>query len=129
MQHGNIGVSPCKKGPPTKIPELLLDLAATHSEVSEVGNGGELRGRDFKRLIGAAVLGTQYESQFGIESVWRKLREQHPEKLQAANVATAEDARLRWTTYDNLQRWFDDAKADLLASDLTIDQEVLNQKW
>ena len=129
VQHGKIGVSPCKKGPPTKIPELLLDLAATHSEVSQVGNGGELRGRDFKRLIGAAVLGTQYESQFGIESVWRKLREQHPEKLQAANVATAEDARLRWTTYDNLQRWFDDAKADLLASDLTIDQEVLNQKW
>ena len=127
VQYGKIGVSPCKKGPPTKIPELLLDLAATHSEVSQVGNGGELRGRDFKRLIGAAVLGTQYESKFEVNSVWRKLRERHPEKLKAANVATAEDARLRWTTYDNLQRWFDDAKADLLASGLAIDQEVFNQ--
>ena len=127
VQHGKVGVSPCKKGPPTKIPDLLLDLAATHSEVCQVGNGGELRGRDFKRLIGAAVLGTQYESKFEVNSAWRKLRERHPEKLQAANVATAEDARLRWTTYDNLQRWFDDAKADLLASGLAIDQQVLNQ--
>ena len=127
VQHGQVGLSPSKKGPSTKIPELLLDVTATHSEVSQVGNGGELRGRDFKRLIGAAVLGTRYEGKFEVNSVWRKLRERHPEKLQAANVATADDARLRWTTYDNLQLWFDDAKADLFASGLAIDQEVSNQ--
>lgn len=127
VQHGKVGLSPCKKGPSVKIPDLLLDVTATHSEVSQVGNGGELRGRDFKRLIGAAVHGTRYEGKFEVTSVWRKLREQHPEKLQAAKVATAEDARLRWTTYNNLQQWFDDAKADLLASGLAIDQKVLNE--
>ena len=128
VQCGKIGQSPCKKGPQPKIPDVLLEVAATHSEISQVGSGGELRGRDFKRLIGAAVLGTKHEGKFAVNSAWKKLRARHPEKLQAANVATAEDARLRWTTYDNLQRWFDDAKADLIASGLAIDQEVVDEK-
>jgi hypothetical protein len=35
-----------------------------HLEVSQVGNGGELTGRDLKRIMGAAVLGTLYEIKF-----------------------------------------------------------------
>ena len=128
VQHGKIGQSPCKKGPNPKIPDVLLEIAAVHSEISQVGSGGELRGRDFKRLIGAAVLGTPHESKFNVDSAWKKLRVRHPEKIQAANIATAEDARLRWTTYDNLQRWFDEAKADLIALGLAIDREVVDEK-
>ena len=128
VQNGRIGVSPCKRGPASKIPDLLLDLTGTHSEVSQVGNGGELRGKDFKMVMGAAVLGTQYEGRFKMESAWRKLRKTHPEKLQAANVATGEDARLRWTTYNNLQKWFDDAKLDLIASGLVSDNAVVNER-
>ncbi len=62
VQHGKIGQSPCKKGPHPKIPDVLLEISAAHSEISQVGSGGELRGRDFKRLIGAAVLGTPHEN-------------------------------------------------------------------
>ncbi len=114
VQNGRIGVlSPCKRGPASKIPDLLIDLTATHFEVSQVGNGGELCGKDFKMVMGAAVLGTQYEGKF---------------KIQAANVATGEDARLRWTTYNNLQKWFDDAKLDLIASGLVSDNAVVNER-
>jgi hypothetical protein len=109
VHNGRIGVSPCKRGPASKIPDLLIDLTATHSKVSQVGNGGELCGKDFKMVMGAAVLGTQYKGKFKMESAWRKLRKTHPEKLQAANEATGKDAHLSWTTYNNLQKWFDDA--------------------
>ena len=79
-------------------------------------------------VMGAAVLGTQYEGKFEMESAWRKLHKTHPEKLQAANVATGEDACLRWTTYNNLQKWFDDAKLDLIASGLVSDNAVVNER-
>ena len=46
VQHGNIGLRPCKKEPSTEIPDLLLDITSTHSKVSQFGNGGELRGRE-----------------------------------------------------------------------------------
>jgi hypothetical protein len=89
VQQGHVGQSPCKMGPPPSIPNVLLDVLAAHSEVSQVGNGGELRGRDFKRLIGAAVLGTRHENKFKVDSAWKKLRTAHPEKIQATKIATA----------------------------------------
>ena len=55
LRQGRVGRSPSKRGPPPKIPDILLDVVASHSEVSQVGDAGELRGRDFKRMIGAAV--------------------------------------------------------------------------
>jgi hypothetical protein len=128
VKNGRIGVSPCKKGPEPKIPDLLIDVTAMHSEVSQVGNGDELRGKEFQIVMGAAVLGTQYKGTLKLESAWKKLRKKHPDKLQAANVATGEYARLRWRTYNNLQMWFDDAKIDLLASGLVLDQSVVNER-
>ena len=110
VKKGNIGRSPPKKGPPTKIPDILLDVVATHSEVCQVGNGGELRGQGIKRLLGAAVLGTKYEKKFTIKSAWRKLRSKHPERITAGGQVSMEDARSKWTTHDNLQQWFNDAK-------------------
>ncbi len=53
---------------------MLLKVSATHGKVSQVGNSGELLGRDFKQLLGAAVLGTEYGSKFTVESAWRELR-------------------------------------------------------
>jgi hypothetical protein len=61
------------------IPEVLIDVVSLHTEVSQVGKGGELQGRDIKQLIGTAVLGTKYDNAFKIDSVWKKLRTQHPE--------------------------------------------------
>ena len=91
-----------KRGPVPKIPDVLLDVCALHSEVSQVGEGGELRGKDFKRLLGAAVLGTRYENEFKPESAWKKLRSRHPERLRAGKGVSMEESRSKWTTVNNL---------------------------
>jgi hypothetical protein len=70
-----------------------------------------LRGRDINRLIGAATVGTQYEDQFTIA---------------LANKVWVDNARSQWTSYQNLQQWFYDAKRDLIESGLCIDKEVRN---
>jgi hypothetical protein len=68
-----VGESPLKRGPAPKIPDILIDVVVSHTEVSQVGEGGELRGREIKRLIKAAVLGTRYDNSFAVDSAWKKL--------------------------------------------------------
>ena len=61
--------------------------------MSQVGNGGELRGRDIKRIMGAAVsMGTLCENKFVLESAWKKLQTKHPERVQAGTKVTMEEA-------------------------------------
>jgi hypothetical protein len=121
-KDGLAGASPKKKGPASKIPDTLLAVVATHAEVCQVGDG-ELKGLDIKRLIGASIVGTRHET-FQVESVWRKVRSEYPDALQAANKISVEDARAQWTTHDNLNQWFDDAKKDLVATGLVEDRAV-----
>ncbi|KAI2513446.1 hypothetical protein MHU86_920 [Fragilaria crotonensis] len=121
------GVSPKAKGPKVKIPEVFASMVATHAEVCQVGDG-ELKGRDLKRLIGASIVGTQHETAFKVESVWRRVRKDFPESLQAANKISVDDARAQWTTFDNLNQWFDDVKRDLLTTGLVVDEEVFNNE-
>jgi hypothetical protein len=111
-----------KKGPLTKIPDVLLEVVATHAQVSQCGDG-EMRGREIKRLIGAATIGSQYHGTFTIESAWRKLQREFSAELQPAKKMSMDDARAQWTTYSNLQQWFNDAKKDI-GSGLMIDTEV-----
>jgi hypothetical protein len=90
VAKGNAGQSPKKRGPSLVLPPVLVQVVAAHTEVSQLGEG-ELRGREIKRLIGAAVLGTEFDDRFRIESVWRK---EFPEQLQAANKMCIDDARV-----------------------------------
>ncbi len=71
-------MSPLTKGPKQKISDALVEIVAVHTEVCQVGKG-ELRGRDIKRITGAAVLGTEFNDKFKIESVWRKVRCEYPD--------------------------------------------------
>ena len=52
------------------------------------------------------------------------LRTQHPERLQTWTKISIEEARSKWTTVNNLEQWFNDAKVDLMKSGLVIDREV-----
>ena len=125
VKKGLAGKSPPKKGPPPKIPSVLLKAVATHVEVAQVGEG-ELKGRDIKRLIGASMKGTVFENTFKVETAWKKLRIDFPESLQAATKLSVEDARASWTTHNNLDQWFDDARKDLIKSGLVKELEVRN---
>ena len=119
-------MSPLKKGPKPRIPENFLKLVATHAEVCQMGDG-ELKGRDIKRLVGASILGTRHEGSFKPESVWRKVRREYPEALQAAGRQSLDDSRAQWTTHDNLDQWFNDAKNDLLSTGLVVNEHVLDE--
>jgi hypothetical protein len=112
-----------KKGPPIKILDALLEVVAVHTEVCQVGEAGELQGRDIKRLIGAAVLGTEFHDKFKVQSVWKKVQREFPEKLQATSKLSVDDARAQWTR-QQFTAMVDDAKRDLIDSGLVIDREV-----
>jgi hypothetical protein len=108
-KDGLAGTSPKRRGHAPRIPDVFLEMVAMHAEVSQVGNG-ELKGKDFKRLIGASIIGTEHEARFNIKTAWKKVRNEFPEALQVATKLMVEDARAQWTTFDNLNQWFDDAK-------------------
>ena len=59
--------------------------------------------------------------------VRRKVRSEFPTALQAANKISVEDARAQWTTYDNLDQWFDDVKKDLIGTGLVEDKVLLEE--
>jgi hypothetical protein len=99
---------------------------ATHAEGYQVGEG-ELRGKDLRRSIGASIIGTAHANLYKAELVWRKVRTEFPESLQAATKIAVEDARAQWTTQDNLNQWFDDVKKDLLATGL-VENEIVYDK-
>ena len=80
VKDGLAGMSPKKKGPVPTIPDALLAVVATHVETCHVG-GGELKGRDVKRLIGRSIAGTRHEKNIKVESVWRKVRTAYPEAI------------------------------------------------
>ncbi len=92
MRRGHAGASPLKRGPAPRIPDIFMDVVVTHTKVSQVGDGGELRGSDIKRLINAAVMGTKFDRKFEAESVWKKLRTQHPDQIQAVTKLSMEEA-------------------------------------
>ncbi len=47
----SMGKSPMKQGPVPKIPDILLDVTSLHAGVSQVGKGGELRGRETSEFL------------------------------------------------------------------------------
>ncbi len=119
------GQSPLKRGPAPTIPVDFVALVATHAEVCQVGDG-KLKGRDIKGLIGASIVGTCHEHGINVETVWEKVRNEHPDAIQAATKVSIEDAWAQWTTHDNLDQWFDEAKSNLLRIGLVVDERVLS---
>jgi hypothetical protein len=116
-KDGLAGCSPPtgKKGPESKILVKLMEMVAMHAQVCQVGDG-ELKGKELKRLIVVSILGTPHANLFKPESVWQKACTEFPDALQAATKIAVEDACAQWTTYDNLNLWFDDVKKGILAT-------------
>ncbi len=87
-----------------------------------------MKGKDLRRLIGASMIGMAHANEYKIESVWQKTRTVFPDALQAATKIADEDALAQWTTYNNLNQWFDNVKNDLLKTGLVDDEIVLDDK-
>jgi hypothetical protein len=128
VKNGLAGKTPPKKGPAPKVPEVLLKAVAAHVEVNQVGDG-ELRGKDIKRLIGASVAGTVHDGAFKVDTAFKKLCKEYPKSLQAANRMSVEDCRAQWTTHNNLNQWFVDAKKGLDQNWLGHRQRSERRRW
>ena len=59
-------------------------------------------------------MGMPHENKYKAESVWQKGQMSYPKALQAATKIAVMDAHAQWTTYNNLNQWFDDAKKDII---------------
>ena len=79
---------------------------------------------DIKRTTGAAILGMHMEKAFKVEAVWRQMKWEYPEKLQAVKLMSVDDSRAQWTTFTDLQQWFNDVKTDIINTGLVLDQDV-----
>jgi hypothetical protein len=107
-----------KKAPAEKIPGVHVDVEVAHAQVSQCGDG-EMREQEIKRLGAVIVVTQQDNNRVKIESVWRKLKREFPEQLQAANKVTIDDACAhQWMTFYNFQHCFHDAKNDLIKAGL-----------
>jgi hypothetical protein len=53
-------------------------------------------------MLKAAVMGTKFEITLTVEAAWKKLRNRHPEQVQAATKMTMDEGRSKWTTVNNL---------------------------
>jgi hypothetical protein len=123
IREGLQGQSSKRRGPAPKIPDDFVAMIATHSQLRQV-SGGELKGRDICRVIGASIEGTVHEHNFTVESVWRKVRKEYPSAVQGGQKVSIDDARAQWTTHDNLSQWFDDSKRYLISTGLVEDKTI-----
>ncbi len=74
----------------------------------------ECKPKHLKGIIGAAIANTPSEDELSLEYVYKKLMEKFPHTVQQSKAMKVEDRRSNWTTYLNINLWFDGAKESLL---------------
>lgn len=109
-----VDTSCLKKGPSVSLPPVLLELIYAHVSMSQLSGNGECKPRKVMGLIGAAIANTEYYSKFSVLYVYRNLRERFADTVQESKVMNVEDCCMNWTTYPNLNIWFDGTKAELI---------------
>ena len=75
-------------------------------------------------LIQAATNGTRWEKKVNIDRIWKRLRENYPHEFSPKTTSTVEDIRASWTTYSNINNWFDNNKQPLINTGLFIDKPM-----
>ena len=113
VKDGMIGVSPMKRGPQRILPSSFWDLLNSHVSMTQLEGVGETKPRVMKALIGAALMGTQFEN-MSTESIYKHFRERYPDTCAPTRAMEMEERRMLWTTYPNVNRWFDGTKECLI---------------
>ncbi len=109
-----INKSPIKQGPKPALPSNLLDLLQCHVSMCQLSGTGECRPKSMKAIIGAAIKNTPFKDRLSVEYIYKKLRHHYPDKIQQSKAMKVEDWRMNWTTYANLNLWFDGSKDCLI---------------
>jgi hypothetical protein len=104
-------------------PELAHGLAC-HSEMMQASGDGEALSLKIRAILSAITLGTQFESKFSTDYIWRTTRLDHPCLIYPAKAIDNEDCRIDWLTYQNITDWNIAAKNFLISIGMgTEDQD------
>ena len=112
VQEGKIGHSPQKPGPKGDIPEHHFRnlCKAVESFVTIQNINGTNRETSYKKL-GARLKNTMFGDQELPHDTGRTLLHRVFSEvaisLNASKTQSAEEQRIRWTTYKNMSMWFD----------------------
>ena len=73
----------------------------------------ELKPRMMKALIAAAINSTEY-SDLSVDAIYKMFRAKFPDTVNPTKAMEMEERRSLWTTYPNLNKWFDGSKECLI---------------
>ena len=113
---GFAGLSPPGKGPKPRVPDLLVDLVASHTSMSQM-NGNELKPRAIRQNVAAIVAGTELEQHLRSKQQRAKFlkRLRQSGGLSAVPKVVCDNRRWMYLTYNNVNRYFDGLKYFYLA--------------
>ena len=113
VQRGKTGESPMKRGPARKLPPEFNGLLHAHVQMKQLEGVAEAKPKQVKALIGASIRETSYDS-MSRDYLYRRFRQQTAPSVAPSKPMQVEDRRGIWTTYGNLNDWYDGAKATLI---------------
>ena len=82
-----------------------------------------------KKAIFAMKVGTEHEASMDAEYVFRKARASHPEVFTPVLAKNADDRRIEWMTYKNINDWTDMVKEELIRIGMVVEKPGLISKW
>ncbi len=117
-----VNTSPLKRGPRGGLPLVFLQLLEAHVSMCQLSSNGEVKPKKLKALIGAAINNTELKDKVSPDYVYKKLKEMFPDSVQESKSMKVEDRRMNWTTYPNLNLWFEGTKKELIHYGYVTDQ-------
>jgi hypothetical protein len=104
VRLGHAGKSPKKRGPKSIVPIEITDCAKSFAQVGQV-SGDEKTNTQLGNHMVAASIGTYAEGTFTELTAKRQLKKRS--RLSTTASTSQVDRRFNWTTFDNLDEWFE----------------------
>ena len=107
VELGLVGMSPRKPGPEGNIPaEMYKALCAAFGSFMRINQINALGGDNTRRKLIPVIAETTNLSISTCEQLLRRLCRDTAIDMKADKIYFAEERRVRWTTYSNLELWF-----------------------
>ncbi len=118
-------MSPLKRGPKPSLPPVLLELLQVHVSMCQLSGNGECKPKKLKAIIGAAISNDPFKNILTVDYIYNQLKVRFPNLVQQSKVMQVEDRRMNWSTFPNLNAWFDGSKHCLIHYGYVEDKQQL----
>ncbi len=112
---------PLKRGPRGSLSLAFLQVLDAHISMCQLSGNGEVKMKKLKALIRAAINNTKLKDKVSVDYVFKKLKEMFPNTIQESKAIKVKDQRMNWTTYINLNLWFEGTKKELIHYGYVVD--------